>query len=31
VSQFLTHVRTISPWDAPDQTQPLYLLLFQKP
>ncbi len=31
VSQFLTHVRTISPWDAPNQTQPLYLLLFQKP
>ena len=31
VSLFLTHVRTIAPWDAPDQSQRLYLLLFEKP
>jgi ubiquinone/menaquinone biosynthesis C-methylase UbiE len=31
VSQFLAHVRTISPWEAPAQNQSLYLLLFRKP
>ena len=31
VRQALTHVRTISPWEAPGQNQSLYLLLFRKP
>jgi SAM-dependent methyltransferase len=31
VGEVLRHVRTISPWDAPNQNQSLYLLLFEKP
>jgi SAM-dependent methyltransferase len=31
LSEALQHVRTISPWAAPNQAQNLYLLLFQKP
>jgi ubiquinone/menaquinone biosynthesis C-methylase UbiE len=30
VGHVLTHVRSISPWDAPNQSQRLYLLLFRK-
>ena len=31
VGQALTHVQTISPWAAPNQSQQLFLLLFRKP
>jgi ubiquinone/menaquinone biosynthesis C-methylase UbiE len=31
VSRFLPHARTVSPWEAPNQGQSLYLLLFRKP
>jgi predicted methyltransferase len=31
VGAVLAHVRTIAPWDAPNQAQTLYLVLFRKP